>query len=764
LVYIASLWVRVCCVPCVFPYNQAGSRGNLNAMDGTQIATQSQAKCGRLGVQVVAGIILCRDCSGGYASQRSAREHLEGEHGVDTNVAKSQARSAFMSIGCSGPAEHPMRELYRTAPDMIKTRIPSGKLPPLEGLSVADGHECPQFVFCAKSVKTLKTHFKTHECGELDVGRLLARGSIKIQTLFGGSAKKWFPVTGAGIECPGEEGVGLEEDPIVEYANSSEGEAGTKEDGPDGNVEEEVELRQDGISMAVHELFVHGTIPNGKGAVDEGEVERRLLNDFIDRMEFDAILKEENMSLADAVSAVERPNSDNDRNIGKDVAEYLLTIGRKKRAVAPYLIRKVSLTTGAEFQVVSRGVSERYGREVTKMVLAACRLAGSGHAGEKLREVLQTYRNAVSEGGGSRLKLLHDVLVELLICRLQSYEKPSGLFVRLFIACSSVSSVVWRGSTSVNYRYKDAGEVSPVLAALMYMCSSTAVYELCSVADDCTKDGSDTTLLDERVQRVLGAMDVESNTASSYVRFVMNVCMAQMRMKTVGMKFVECKQHRCCGFVDGAEISLEVVGGIVRKWHTEVEDVLNDNLLFGAELPSGFQSELAALDDILTEKGNGFTFMLHPKRKGWVQKMVAWMLSVLAKSPLTQAVEVGGKCEEGEDTVDICGTEMSRAGVRKWLQACQQIQEALLACVHLASGSPARATEISTYSLRNTAWNVRSIFVSQGEVVIVARYSKKRKLTGGDRPIARFPDSETTRLLLTYLVLIRPMYMPRFKT
>ncbi len=730
----------------------------MSAIVLTQMATQTQAKGGRLSVQVVAGIVICSDCHGGYASQRSARNHLEQEHGVDANVAKSQARSAFSSLATMEGAEHPhpLRTLYREAPAPTGSRFPDGKLPPIEGVSVVVGYQCPKCMFCAKSVKTMKNHFKEHRSGELDGGKLSAKGTIMLQSLFGGSATKFFPVTGA-------EGEDATVGDLIEDAGAIalDPSQGAVDEGADCGVAAEAVPGAEvdgGLAIAVHDLLDVSVVGEVKGATDGGSVDRRLMNDFVDRMEFDTILKDEGMSLAQAVSLVERPQSEAERRLGKDVTEYFSGIPKMRREVAPCLIGKISVTRDGEFQVVSSSASERYAREVTKVLLAALRLLDSRYVGAEARDALRRYLEAASGGSENRVGLLHQVMVELFLCILKPYEKPSGLFVRLFIACSSVCEVFWNGKSSGAYRFREAAEMSPVLAALLYTCSSTAIYELYCVAEESAHvaEVGDRSRLDARVNHVLGSMDVESNTAASYVRFVMNVCMDQMRMKTVGTKFVECNQHRCCGYVDGVEVSLRLVGGLVRKWQGEVDVLLNTKLLFGANLPDGFQSELAAMEDMLTERGNGFNFMLHPRKRGWVQKMVKWLLSSLSDAPMAKATLFAGG-SEGEDVVNIGGSRMSGDGVRKWLQACQKVQEALLACVHFASGSPARATEIGTYSLRNTAWNVRSLFVSQGEVVVVARYSKKRKLTGGDRPIARFPDAETNRLLLTYLVLIRPV-------
>jgi len=148
--------------------------------------------------------------------------------------------------------------------------------------------------------------------------------------------------------------------------------------------------------------------------------------------------------------------------------------------------------------------------------------------------------------------------------------------VTVSIACSSVTAASWERGASDGHCFREASDVSPVLAALLYTCSSTAVFELCSDADESVKldNCGDRTLLDGRMEHILRSLDMDCNTAASYIRFVMNVCMDRMRMKTVGMSFIERQQHRCCEYLDGVEVSLRLVGSFVRKYQRKVDLLL----------------------------------------------------------------------------------------------------------------------------------------------------------------------------------------------
>jgi len=67
---------------------------------------------------------------------------------------------------------------------------------------MGEGYKCPKYVFCEKSVTTLRTHFKMHRCGELDVNRLVVRGTTNLQSLFKGSGVRLLQVTGGESNSP----------------------------------------------------------------------------------------------------------------------------------------------------------------------------------------------------------------------------------------------------------------------------------------------------------------------------------------------------------------------------------------------------------------------------------------------------------------------------------------------------------------------------------------------------------------------------------
>ncbi|KAA8645215.1 uncharacterized protein ATNIH1004_009432 [Aspergillus tanneri] len=72
-------------------------------------------------------------------------------------------------------------------------------------------------------------------------------------------------------------------------------------------------------------------------------------------------------------------------------------------------------------------------------------------------------------------------------------------------------------------------------------------------------------------------------------------------------------------------------------------------------------------------------------------------------------------------------------------------------------GQTSREKELLTIKWQNTATSQRNIFLSNGQVMIVTEYHKTRRRTVRTHPVARFLPSAVGRLLVTYLIHVRPM-------
>lgn len=94
--------------------------------------------------------------------------------------------------------------------------------------------------------------------------------------------------------------------------------------------------------------------------------------------------------------------------------------------------------------------------------------------------------------------------------------------------------------------------------------------------------------------------------------------------------------------------------------------------------------------------------------------------------------------------------------VTEYLNNCLEASEIFLVLIHIIGGAPARTAEIETYKLENLADQLRNVFVHSGQLILTAFHNKTHNLSSGDTSIGRFLDRETSRLLLAFLLIIKP--------
>lgn len=108
--------------------------------------------------------------------------------------------------------------------------------------------------------------------------------------------------------------------------------------------------------------------------------------------------------------------------------------------------------------------------------------------------------------------------------------------------------------------------------------------------------------------------------------------------------------------------------------------------------------------------------------------------------------------------------EIAGDGVIRWnevmagqyLQKYDKLCRLMLVLVHLASGMPARAPELATYTLTNGPSSQRSVMFTGRRIFFVTEYSKTNNIIRGGRRIARIMDEESSQFIVQDLLYIRP--------
>ena len=168
--------------------------------------------------------------------------------------------------------------------------------------------------------------------------------------------------------------------------------------------------------------------------------------------------------------------------------------------------------------------------------------------------------------------------------------------------------------------------------------------------------------------------------------------------------------------------------------------LLHENLLHRLLITSTFWDLCSSLQDILTDRTPGFWFGSHPANQ---MACSFWAHRLL---------------ENARDSLFTKDNTPIRNQCAHFLDKCEELQGILYTLLQTCSGGPGRATEIVNLLVYNTSTAVRNLFISGGQLFTVTCYHKGRALSDGRcKPIARFPDSVTARILLVYLIVVRPL-------
>lgn len=326
-----------------------------------------------------------------------------------------------------------------------------------------------------------------------------------------------------------------------------------------------------------------------------------------------------------------------------------------------------------------------------------------------------------------------------------SFDPKNVETVPLFIACCAVQR---KEEDEGSFHFGNGTDISPMLAALLYFIHCIVVHEVYGL--NCVNSGEE---YDEYFSLTRGGgskwesidrlLERKEDCGASYTRFCMNVCrdIAQNEMSEV--RFTVCHKHVRCGFLDGKEMSLGDLGGSVRKQQKGMWKTYEEELLFGfcERLDEGFWADVGNMKDNFRERKNRYYFVDHPANFEVVER---WR-----KRFGDHIFDVGLRNEDGS---------FDKVKGRVFLEASAKVVKNMFWMLQVTSGGPARGSELAALHYRNSFYCSRHLFLHSGRLMYVFSHHKARnKLGGAGKPIARFPDLETSKLLLVYIFFIRPL-------
>ncbi|EPX71715.1 ATP-dependent DNA helicase recQ [Schizosaccharomyces octosporus yFS286] len=98
----------------------------------------------------------------------------------------------------------------------------------------------------------------------------------------------------------------------------------------------------------------------------------------------------------------------------------------------------------------------------------------------------------------------------------------------------------------------------------------------------------------------------------------------------------------------------------------------------------------------------------------------------------------------------------SKTSILNYETKATKFNELLFCLVYISAGQPARAKEMVHWTLKNSKYKARELYLMFGRLMIYSRYDKTRNMKFAEKPIPRFLPESLSTLALRYYALVRP--------
>lgn len=728
------------------------------------------------GIQSITHRIICTYCFQDIPSSRAANSHYSQTHqkqfhpnvSIDRSDVSTKWNSTFSNA--NNLTSIPKKTIYENAPftNSKENLGDAGILSPLAGMKTFHGYKCIHCAYCARNERTMQKHLEEeHEIEKSKISQVWRQiegnGTVFLQSLKGGNNSRPFQVSHEYIPNSDTylQSITLSTTHPTNIScstplpNINTTIPNTNQSTPDTNTSS-IQQVKSYLSSLMTPTYTNTL-----------ETNRNDINAFIAINQWDIILQEYNIPLQQACEFNGKNTTKDyiEKQIIIDMKNYLSDIDILVRNLHPSTLSKINLRSNDNFYTVTKNTSDRYAHHASKLIISAYQFYKKNKSllPTTHHSSLQDYIEAIqSNNSNLRQTHFHSLLKGILLISSNSIS-IKYLFIRLFFAVSMVSQET--ESNKITYRYVKGYEVSHLMSSLQYTCSTCCIREITSCFDEpCQYTSQYLSISNE--DEIIKMMDLESTSVSSYIRHCLKTTMSSVIQQDGNVEFQDCTTHAAeiCGIVKNVHFSLKQQGLIVKELHQKIEKLMKNRLLFNSNFPTGFQSKIANLQDKLRCSATGYSFLSDAKNQHFIENNMNWLLETFKQNP---NAHVYLTCPEqstapppsssSNPAIKVANTYMYTYGVQQWLHSCQEIQNALLVCLHLSSGLPPRATEIATFNIQNTPSQTRNVYVSQADLFILAKYNKTRNLKKIDVPVLRFPDKTTSNLLITYLTLFRPL-------
>ncbi len=188
-----------------------------------------------------------------------------------------------------------------------------------------------------------------------------------------------------------------------------------------------------------------------------------------------------------------------------------------------------------------------------------------------------------------------------------------------------------------------------------------------------------------------------------------------------------------------ARVNVDAVRSYVATEHVVLGRMMSQDLLLGLNVEG---MEVDNLREDVQNNEPGYSFMAE-RQNGAERKYLCLIQQICAMQRLREHF-----FDSSDSVINI--------NARTYLTKVGLFVRRLLTLTHIVYGQPARASEMTSMTIRNTQSGLRSIHIHGSSIMIIIRASKTQNLTAKERTIARFCPEELSAIFINYIMLIRP--------
>lgn len=368
-------------------------------------------------------------------------------------------------------------------------------------------------------------------------------------------------------------------------------------------------------------------------------------------------------------------------------------------------------------------------------------------ASQQVDIICRTFFETTDEALNQDLFLLHQMALSLFCVKFPISEKRERMVIHQYLAFVSKLD---------DERFLRVDEIPPIVSRLQYICRVTVMFQIAiEEAKGSETDkalawleyiGSEGSTPFVELSEVFGLATSISNSSGSLPEIIWDTSCPN------GTKL----------FIQGISVSVQSLSQFLQDIVKQAEKMLyEDILLTGSLCKKPIDKEIENLEhslltgdiqDDLRNEAQGYYFGDDIRNRELLSEMSESFLRRVLLDPSRRHEFFKMKSEKEWECISWCTQRMML-----FLNLCENFIEVLIPLLQIMSGQPARCTELATTQIRNSNTARRSLMLVNKRLVNILSYSKTRSMTGRPRLVPRFLDKRISSLLAIYLIVVRPI-------